>query len=98
VFVLSLCGIPVPCAVCCVCASDFGCSTQDLRLKADDNCRDGPVFVVLAAYDKENTTVKVWTEPLHQIEANYWIDPWNQGMLLTLVAVCLSAQRRLRES
>ena len=70
---LCLCVMPVPCAVCCLCAvctSDFGCSTQDLRLKADDNCRDGPVFVVLAAYDKDNTTVKVWTEPLHQIEAN----------------------------
>jgi hypothetical protein len=55
------------------------------------DCRHGPVNVLLAKYDREQTTVTVWCEPLHLIRANYWIDPWNQGtcpVRCVLCAVC----------
>ncbi len=69
--------VPVPCTLFdCLCAN----STQDKREQADSDCRLGPVHVLLARYDTAQSHVTLWSEPVHQIRANYYVDPWNQGV------------------
>ena len=54
-------------------------SSKDTRAQADTDCVDGPIHVLLVHYDHANLNVTLWSEPLHLIRANYYIDPWNQG-------------------
>jgi hypothetical protein len=56
----------------------FASSSEDKKGEAARDCRSGEVHVLLVKYGKE-ATATLWSEPLHLIRRNYYIDPWNQG-------------------
>jgi hypothetical protein len=74
------------CVHVCVCVLYLhyvgACRSKENRKQADWDCRDGPVHVLLARYNSIEKDVTLWSEPVHQIRATYYVDPWNQGMFV----------------
>jgi hypothetical protein len=47
-------------------------------MAGQDQCKGGPVQLLLVEYDEQNNELEVWAERLDEVSRDFFIDPWNQ--------------------
>jgi hypothetical protein len=50
------------------------------QFEVDEDCKSGPIHVLLVKYDFLNNEVEIFWERLDFFFNQYWVDPWNQGV------------------